>query len=531
MANTTLPLSTNHSAFPLSSLEELTSPWALIALVGGLYMLSSIFAQIFGYKYPIFGISSQLEPIVVSNFRFFRRAEDILNEGYQACKGKIFQFRRADTDMLVLPYKYVEDIRKLPNSVASPTVAHVHNLMGSSTNMHIILRSNLHFRTLQLKLTPNLNSLTRPMQEEVNFAVEKELTESEDEWVTIKPYHTILDFVARVSARIFLGKPLCRDPEWLEVSTQFTENVFVSLVFLRLFPMWTHGFLNWFMPSSYKGTAYVRKAKKLLVPEINRRRSLEAQGHVFAEEEKHNLLSWMMEIATPSESDASALAHLEVVMSLASIHTSQMNAVHCLYDLLAHPEFLEPIREEIRAVVAEAGPWMTWSKPQFSRLRRLDSFMRESQRFNPPTLLSMHRVMLHDAKLSDGTVLPRGAHISMPVNSIQNDPEVTPEPERFDGFRYYNLRQNEGQGHLHQFSTTQDRILNFGHGPNACPGRFFASLEIKIILVRLLMDYEFKLKHGNERPANLRAHEFIFPNPDAEILMRRRPAAERLPLY
>ena len=84
--------------------------------------------------------------------------------------------------MLVLPYKYVEDIRKLPNSVASPTVAHVHNLMGSSTNMHIILRSNLHFRTLQLKLTPNLNSLTRPMQEEVNFAVEKELTESEGDF-------------------------------------------------------------------------------------------------------------------------------------------------------------------------------------------------------------------------------------------------------------------------------------------------------------------------------------------------------------
>lgn len=95
------------------------------------------------------------------------------------CKDKVFQFRRADTDMLVLPYKYVDDIRKLPNTVASPTVAHVHNLMRSSTNMHIILRSNLHFRTLQLKLTPHLNSLARPMQEEVNFAVEKELTKSE----------------------------------------------------------------------------------------------------------------------------------------------------------------------------------------------------------------------------------------------------------------------------------------------------------------------------------------------------------------
>lgn len=346
----------------------------------------------------------------------------------------------------------------------------------------------------------------------------------------MKPYHTILDFVARVSARIFLGKPLCRNPEWLEVSTQFTENVFVSLVFLRLFPMWTHGFLNWFMPSSYKGTAYVRKAKKLLVPEIKRRSEAASKSHTESEDNQNNLLSWMMEIATPEESEPSSLAHLEVVLSLASIHTSQMNAVHCLYDLLAHPEFLEPIREEIREVVRKDGPWMTWEKPSFSKLRKLDSFMRESQRWNPPTLLSMHRVLLQDATMSDGTLLPKGAHISMAVNAIQNDPDVTPDPDTFDGFRYYKLRQREGEGHRHQFATTQDRILNFGHGPNSCPGRFFASLEIKVILVRLLMDYEFKLKDGNERPANLRAHEFIFPNPDAEILMRARPASERLQL-
>lgn len=528
MSNNTNLWSVAYGSFPPT--EEISSPWLFSALAVGTYLLSFVLSQIFGYKVPVFGIRTQLEPIMVSNFRFFRYAEDILLEGYRASKGMIFQFRRADTDMLVLPPKYVEDIRKLPNDVASPTLAHVHNLMGASTNMHIILRNNLHFRTLQLKLTPNLNSLTRPMQEEVNYAVEKELPKSEDEWVTIKPYHTILDFVSRVSARVFLGLPLCRNPEWLEISTQFTENVFVSLVFLRLFPMWTHYILNWLMPSSYKGTAYIRRAKKLLVPEINRRRAREAQGIEEPPEAKLNLLSWMMEIAKPEEGEASALAHLEVVISLASIHTSQMNAVHVLYDLLTYPEYLEPIREEIRDVTREAGPWMTWEKPTFSKLRKLDSFMRESQRFNPPTLLSMHRILLQKAILSDGTVLPKGAHISMAVNAIQNDPEVTPEPDKFDGFRYYKLRQREGESHLHQFSTTQDRILNFGHGPNSCPGRFFASLEIKVILVRLLMDFEFKFKGGNGRPANVRAHEFIFPNPNSEILMRARPAAERLQL-
>ena len=77
--------------------------------------------------------------------------------------------------MLVLPSKYVNEIRMLPSAVASPTVAHAHNLMGGHTNMDIILRNNLHFRTLQLKLTPNLNSLTAPMREELDYAIEKEL--------------------------------------------------------------------------------------------------------------------------------------------------------------------------------------------------------------------------------------------------------------------------------------------------------------------------------------------------------------------
>ncbi|RDL34575.1 Uncharacterized protein BP5553_07703 [Venustampulla echinocandica] len=422
--------------------------------------------------------------------------------------------------MLVLPPAYVDELRSLPSSIASPTVAHAHNLMGSHTNMNIILRNNLHFRTLVEKVTPNLNFLTAPMQDELDYAVEKDLPECEGEWVSIKPYHVILRLVSRISARIFLGLPLCRSEEWLEISTEFTENVFVSLVVLRLFPMWTHGLISFLLPSSYKGANYIRRSKKLLVPEIIRRR--QETPSEKKPEDGMNLLSWMMEIATPTESDPSDMAHLQVVMSLASIHTSQMNAVHVLYDLASRPEYVEPLREEIIQLIKEEGPWRQWQKPAFSKLKKLDSFMKESQRFNPPSLLSYHRVMLEKHVLADGMVLPRGAHISMPVSAIQNDPEVTSDPEVFDGFRYYKLRQREGERHLHQFVTTQTTSLNFGHGKHACPGRFFASLEIKNILVRLIMDYDWKLEDGKGRPPNLTAHEFIFPNPEANLLMKKR---------
>ena len=144
----------------------------------------------------------------------------------------------------------------------------------------------------------------------------------------------------------------------------------------------------------------------------------------------------MIDLGSDLETKPQDLAHLEVVMSLASIHTSQMNAVHVLYDLAAIPGHIDVLREEIMAVIKEDGPWSSWNKNSFYKLKKLDSFMRESQRFNPPSLLSYHRVMLQDVVLSDGLLLARGSHISMPVNAIQNHPSVTPNPEVFDPLRY-----------------------------------------------------------------------------------------------
>ena len=289
--------------------------------------------------------------------------------------------------------------------------------------------------------------------------------------------------------------------------------------------MWMHGFVSLFLPSSWRGAAYLRRAKKLLVPEIERRR----RAMVGADPKTNdNLLSWMLEIATPAESSPRDLAHLQVVMALASIHTSQMNAVHVLYDLAARPEYLSELRGEIAELVRDDGPWRAWQKPSFAKLRKLDSFIRESQRLNPPSLLSCHRVMLTDHVCADGGVLPRDAHVCLPASAIQNSPDTTPDPDVFDGLRYYKMRQRPGEAHLHQFVSTQTNVLNFGHGRYACPGRFFAALEIKNLLVRLIMDYDWRLPDGQGRPANLTAHEFVFPNPDAVIHVKKRPRELRL---
>ena len=124
--------------------------------------------------------------------------------------------------MVILPGSAVDEIRALPREVSNPTVAHAHNLLGEFTKMDLILRSDLHFRMIQTKINPNLGALTKPMEEEVRWAM-KHLPKC-DTWTEIKPYHSMLEPVASTSARVFVGLPLCRDPKWLEASVQFTEN-------------------------------------------------------------------------------------------------------------------------------------------------------------------------------------------------------------------------------------------------------------------------------------------------------------------
>lgn len=86
-----------------------------------------------------------------------------------------------------------------------------------------------------------------------------------------------------------------------------------------------------------------------------------------------------------------------------------------------------------------------------------------------------------------------------------------------------------GKENKHQFVTTSPDSIAFGHGSHACPGRFFASNEIKVVLVELLRRWDFRLEGdlsgvGGEgkRPKNHESQLSIAPNTVAEIEFRKR---------
>ena len=74
-----------------------------------------------------------------------------------------------------------------------------------------------------------------------------------------------------------------------------------------------------------------------------------------------------------------------------------------------------------------------------------------------------------------------------------------------------------------QFVTTNNADqLHWGVGTHACPGRFFAQYEIKMLLSEILLKYDFKLPAGMGRPPDIGRDIRIVPNPFAEVEFRNR---------
>ena len=70
--------------------------------------------------------------------------------------------------------------------------------------------------------------------------------------------------------------------------------------------------------------------------------------------------------------------------------------------------------------------------------------------------------------------------------------------------------------------TTSPESLNFGHGNHACPGRFFASNEIKVVLIELLRSWDFRFLAGKGRPENVLGDMRCMPDTRAQMEFRRR---------
>ncbi|CAG8981863.1 hypothetical protein HYALB_00009539 [Hymenoscyphus albidus] len=479
-----------------------------------------------GIKAPYAINYLRFAPHSLANCLYVFYAGLLIEAGYQKptrgpsqFKTSAYMLARSDVNMIVLPASAVTELSSLPNQIANGLLALERDMLGKWTGLHMDVESRLHHKVVQRKVTPNLEILTPTVEEEVRNSFLDYLPQNcENDWVEIEPYYVLLKVTARISGRVLIGFPICRDERWLDFAMIFTQEVFGSLIIMRWFPPWLYSTLAFFLPSVRRAKDYIRQGHEILEPAFKKR-----LGEIDDKKDKSETIgdgfSWFAELAQGEDRYPAKLTHFEILLALASIHTTLLREVNFLYDMIARPLLVDELRKEI-ADSSEFG----WNATSYAQLGKLDSALRESQRTSPPTLIGLRHIMKQSYTMSDSTFLHKGSYVCVPAYSIENNPANTQNPHVFDGLRDYKKRATHVKPKSqHLYTTPEPSMSGFSYGKSACLGRFFAVLILKTIFVKPLIEYDLRFTSGaTEKPENCHAHEFIFPHPATKILIKKR---------
>ncbi|CAG8395244.1 unnamed protein product [Penicillium salamii] len=509
--------------------EFLDSPYGVQGICATLLVvfIASVWGDILDeiphYQIPLVGRTWWEITNKKARLRFTQSCRDLIVEGF-ANGNHVFQIIGATQPMIVLHPKYIDEIKNHPDLSFDEAIkkAFFDNRIPGFEPFHNGTSMKVTLEVLRTKLTQSLGSLSIPLSKETSLTLKDALPPT-DEWTPYKFGQKIPYMVARVSSLVFVGETICHDPEWIDVSVNYAIDAFEAMRDLRTWPSVLRPIVHWFLPSTQNLRSHLKKANIIINREI-KKRTLIRDGKIAAENSPHkpDTLDWYREIAESQNNFNFDQARAQVGLALAAIHTTSNLLTNIAYDLAAYPEYIQPLRDEICAVAAEDGELR---KTSLLKLKLMDSVMKESQRTHPVSLSmkhfsSLNRFALQKVILSDGTVLPKGANISIPTTPLQDDNNY-PNAATYDGYRFLKKRQEPGNEHKHQFVMTTTDHFVFGHGIHACPGRFFASNETKILLLHLLLKYNWKLQSGG-RPKNFENGADCIADPTVELLFQSR---------
>ncbi|KAL4996586.1 cytochrome P450 [Aspergillus recurvatus] len=414
----------------------------------------------------------------------------------------------------ILSPKYANEIRSHPGLDLSRAVQADYDTYISGFEPFKPDTAGIVHDAVRLKLTQRLESITRPLSDETAIALRSNWTDNPN-WHPVHVKGAMLQIVAQISSRVFLGERVCHDPEWLRITIDYTIDAFIASHYLKLWPRLFRPLAARIMTPCRKLRADYKEAQRIITALVKERRADKEETDRSGKPPKQYLdaLEWMEECAKGRSYDPAAA---QLGLSLAAIHTTTDLLTQVLYDLCEQGQVVSELREEVITVIQQEG----WHKSALHKLKLMDSVLKETQRLKPMGVTSMRRMATNDITLSDGTFLPKGTSLSVSCENHWN-PQIYSDPEAYDPYRFLQLREEPGRETAAQLVSPSPNHMGFGFGKQACPGRFFAANEVKIALCHILLKYDFRLKEGYT-PRNMVYSIALSADPYAEIEVRRR---------
>ncbi|XP_049809209.1 cytochrome P450 4C1-like [Schistocerca nitens] len=260
-----------------------------------------------------------------------------------------------------------------------------------------------------------------------------------------------------------------------KVTTAFMEGL--RIIQKVLFRPWYHSeFIMWSTGLSHKLASHTSVTNNLV------RRAI-AYKKMNKVNSSFNSRKALMDTLMESEiqmSDEEIYDEIRTFL-MAGTETTACSIGFALVLLSLHPEWQDAAQKELDTVFGTGEDYLRSTTPEeLAQLPVIESIIKETLRLYPP-VPNASVVLSEDTPLAGGRyVAPRGAYVLVALHLLHRQPDVFPDPEKFDPSRFL---ENGGP------ARSPYAYLPFGAGARKCVGARFAMLEIKTVLAAVLRQF------------------------------------------
>jgi len=202
--------------------------------------------------------------------------------------------------------------------------------------------------------------------------------------------------------------------------------------------------------------------------------------------DRGDLLSLLLAARDPESGEGLSDRQLrdEILTFFIAGHETTANALSWTWYLLAqNPAAEARLHQELDRVLAGRMPTFA----DLSELKWTRMVIEEAMRLYPPAH-TISRTAIGEDRIG-GVRVPPGALMTISSYVTHRNPNLWPEPERFDPERF----APEAVARRHRFA-----YLPFGGGPRICIGNNFAVAEAQVIVAAIAQRYRVHLAAGHE---------------------------------
>ncbi|PPQ74372.1 hypothetical protein CVT26_000690 [Gymnopilus dilepis] len=411
----------------------------------------------------------------------------------------------------------VDDVRRANDDYMSLDASEFEMLQAKYTVGKAFHSDPWHANFLRAPLTKYLSHQHEAIKEEVFSAARDVFQTVGPDGFQLAAHDIAKKIIARASSRMFVGLPLCRNPDYLHLSEKFTMDVFLSSHIINVFPKVLHPLLGRLIAG--KVTKTVKRVEVYVRPLIEAYMKQKMQQEGKGDNGIGKLVTWMIDEAMASGRPINTDDFTRRILGTNFVSIGAMAAVltDSLFNLAAYPEYASPLRKEIESVVGAEG----WNKSSAAKMVKVDSFMKETQRLGTGGSTG-NRKLMKDFTFSNGEFLPAGTYLAFANHATHRDQELYNNPTEFRGFRFSDVAPEEVDDPKHQMVSLTPENLIFGSGRHACPGRFFAAFVLKIAFAYIVLNYDVEFPENGCLPDHWWFQTVCLPDVKAELVFKKR---------